>query len=1126
MPCLLLRATLGAFLGLAFALNCQAVNRDWDGGGVSSNWSEIENWDPNGDPGGDDLTIAGVLSGAGPHTALDSDFVVSSLTISNSSEVDTVNYLLAVEGHTQLSGDNTRLQLRERTTGGDGDSLDTDTMSIGSGSFVEMYENSVLEVDNGALSVFGTLVGNGDLELNDNPASPTALLSIFGLLSAGQAGTFIGAPPPRTLSITAADPDARIGMSLNGLIEVQENGTLNNGVRMLNDDLENLRLWPNSTYRVEHSWTLSGDIDMTTNAFSGTAPATIAGGQGNPLLTLGSGSTVTVDSGESLRFDMQLSGNNGSTLANTGTVIFDAPAQFEAMAGFQLSGFAPQMIVNSDVMILQDNFDIDGGSGGFFESGEVTVNSGAKLNVLAVDFGSGDTTADGTLTINRGEMYIDLLTDWTMNGTLNLSATAGSTATLGNLEGGGGPHALRIGDGSGASDANVVVTGASRIDFRAVRFDRDADVDISLGAVLDIVGIGNYSGEDATFDGEGTLKPGLMVVNAPTTFNVAVVDLDDNTSPGSGGHVLNQRLTINADAIDEEGDGFDGDMLITNASGNGRLVVNSTSGMWRFNAGTITAANVAAFGDPIRFEGSDIEVGEFATIEINGLIATEARLEIEGLIDLPGASDWFELRGGSTMSPNRIRGVVTGDGRLQIHETELRGFGIIQPDITGTSNSRLVADDGHLIVSGIIASLGEIVVTDDGLFDFGINPLGTAVLAGDLILEGGLVAGSQVTNGVGKTTRGHGTLNSRIVNEGIIRAEGGLLTLDPPSGLSSYDGTTGDGTLLAVDGDLLLRNNIGVVDQFSGTMSAGPGREIAVEYRFGLNLGAELNLNAATFRTTQNTLLRGSIIVNGAAPSRIVTELSSPLAIVRFEDGTTTLNADLELLSATADIEATATFVGSGSLINLQDSHITLADGVDMAVPLVNNGLIGIGTPGALGDNSLGEVALAAYTQHSTGDLIIDLNGLGGGQFDTLMVDNNAILEGTLTVNLLGTFTPVLGNSWTILTTSLGLVDADELTINAPVINDLTFELVAGSNNIVLNVVEAGLPGDFDDDGDVDVADALLGQRLGEDLGPGSDWATNFGTGSAPLSAFVVVPEPTACLLAQLGVLVACRRRR
>ena len=61
------------------------------------------------------------------------------------------------------------------------------------------------------------------------------------------------------------------------------------------------------------------------------------------------------------------------------------------------------------------------------------------------------------------------------------------------------------------------------------------------------------------------------------------------------------------------------------------------------------------------------------------------------------------------------------------------------------------------------------------------------------------------------------------------------------------------------------------------------------------------------------------------------------------------------------------------------------------------------------------------------------------------------------------------------------------------------------------------LPGDFDEDGDVDGFDFLLWQR-DPNVGLLSVWETNYGMDLSPLrSALTAFPEPTALLLAALA---------
>jgi hypothetical protein len=75
-----------------------------------------------------------------------------------------------------------------------------------------------------------------------------------------------------------------------------------------------------------------------------------------------------------------------------------------------------------------------------------------------------------------------------------------------------------------------------------------------------------------------------------------------------------------------------------------------------------------------------------------------------------------------------------------------------------------------------------------------------------------------------------------------------------------------------------------------------------------------------------------------------------------------------------------------------------------------------------------------------------------------------------------------------------------------------------------IRLPEAGIPGDFDQDGDVDGRDFLLWQR-NPSIGSLADWQNNYGTGG--LSALASVPEPSSILLLTfLGTaFLGCRRK-
>jgi hypothetical protein len=85
-----------------------------------------------------------------------------------------------------------------------------------------------------------------------------------------------------------------------------------------------------------------------------------------------------------------------------------------------------------------------------------------------------------------------------------------------------------------------------------------------------------------------------------------------------------------------------------------------------------------------------------------------------------------------------------------------------------------------------------------------------------------------------------------------------------------------------------------------------------------------------------------------------------------------------------------------------------------------------------------------------------------------------------------------------------------------------------GNDIVLIGQSTGGLPGDFDDDGDVDGRDFLAWQR-GQSTNPLSaedlaDWQGNYGM--APLASASAIPEPSALILLCAGVLPMCAGRR
>ncbi len=166
------------------------------------------------------------------------------------------------------------------------------------------------------------------------------------------------------------------------------------------------------------------------------------------------------------------------------------------------------------------------------------------------------------------------------------------------------------------------------------------------------------------------------------------------------------------------------------------------------------------------------------------------------------------------------------------------------------------------------------------------------------------------------------------------------------------------------------------------------------------------------------------------------------------------------------------------------------------------------------------------YTQNS-GSLAIEIGGTDPGvTFDRVEVAGFADLMGTLDVTLVNGFTPTLGDNFGFLFASSGF-NTDFSSIDLPDISHLglDWQLNPGGSTLFLEVVAGGLPGDFDNDGDVDGRDFLLWQR-NPTIGALADWQANYDTGNLQANSFAV-PEPTTgvtAIIVSALIAIACRR--
>lgn len=140
--------------------------------------------------------------------------------------------------------------------------------------------------------------------------------------------------------------------------------------------------------------------------------------------------------------------------------------------------------------------------------------------------------------------------------------------------------------------------------------------------------------------------------------------------------------------------------------------------------------------------------------------------------------------------------------------------------------------------------------------------------------------------------------------------------------------------------------------------------------------------------------------------------------------------------------------------------------------------------------NGIGTLTIEGrFANADASTLAIELGGLNAGsQYDQLVVNGGAALDGTLSVSLVG-FTPLAGDAFTILTAeSLG---GEFSTLSLP--GAFQWDVDYGATALVLSVIGPGLAGDFNADNKVDMADYVVWRKTDGSPQRYETWRSHYG---------------------------------
>jgi hypothetical protein len=281
---------------------------------------------------------------------------------------------------------------------------------------------------------------------------------------------------------------------------------------------------------------------------------------------------------------------------------------------------------------------------------------------------------------------------------------------------------------------------------------------------------------------------------------------------------------------------------------------------------------------------------------------------------------------------------------------------------------------------------------------------GTVTVSSPINWSAGTMAspGTTVSNGTTNWTGGTLGLGRTFNNNGTMNLSSTLNLIGTlNNNFAGTVNTASGGTLQNLTGGLGTFNNAGALNNTAGNFS----------------------LSSITFTNT------GSVNVNGGA--------------LAFSGGSNTQTAGTTTVAGGATLGGPTAFSLQGGILRGTGT---------ISATLTNNG--GAVNPGT----SAGTLTiLGNYNQGTGGTLNIEIGGTAAGSFDVLTAGVTANLGGTLNVTLINAFTPVLGDSFTIMTFP-ALIGTFATTSFPPLGGGLVLNIAYNPGSVVLTVSNAPAP--------------------------------------------------------------------
>jgi autotransporter-associated beta strand protein len=650
----------------------------------------------------------------------------------------------------------------------------------------------------------------------------------------------------------------------------------------------------------------AGSVDIAGGATLDLADSETIGslwGDSGSFVTLNASDLTTGGNGDSTTFAGIISGSGGLTKDGAGTMTLSGA-----------NSFTGATTVNGGTLQL-------GGSGILSDVTDLSVNSGAALDVQAFDETVGTADISGTLS---GTGTLTAAT-YALNG-----ATIDANLGSGSLENVGGTSVL-----NGTTGADTILVSGGTLQLGASdRLSDSADVTIDGGAALDLQVFNETVG---TADIAGTLSGTGTLTASTYTLDGAIIDADLGTG-----------------SLENVG----GTSILNGTAGAGAVLVSG--GTLQLGASDLLA------------DSAGLTIGSGAALDLQGYNETVGTADIAGALGGTGtltASGY--LLDGATIDANLGAGSLENTGGISLLNgtagagTVLVSGGTLQ---LGASD-RLVDSAGLTIGSGGALDLqgyNETVDTADIAGALG----GTGTLtAATYTLDGAIIdanLGAGILNVRGGVSVLNGTSAATEVNllSGTLRL-GGDQRLLATTDLSVSDDFTLD--LQSYDQDVALAyiaGNLGGTGTLTAATYSLNGATIDANLGAGLlNVQGGVSVLNGTSAATEVNLLSGTLRLGGDQRLLGTTDLSvgtgftldlqaydqsvASAYIAGVLDGSGTLTAPVYLLDG-ATINAN---LGAGSLENISGASLLNGTAAAQSV-LVSAGALELGADERLSDSA------------------------------------------------------------------------------------------------------------------------------------------------------------------------------